>query len=389
MPDVVVVGGGLLGSSVAYELVRAGVDVVLVDRDDRGQATFAGAGILSPGSSRWGDEADARFAHDAGSYYRIVTEMIEEDGGGDTGYGKVGVMVVAGQGDSEEEFARARLEFLRFQHYDFAQPGLKDISADEARVRFPPLGHVEGALVDEEGARVDGKMFRSALQRAAAGRGLSIVHDGVDRLAVSGGRVTGIVLRGRTVACDAVVMATGAWLSQFQDTLGMRDCVAPMRGQICHLGWDAGPTADWAVAVGLRGHYILPRASGQIVVGATREEGSGLTTELTAGGCHEVLGEALRLAPGLSAATISEWRVGLRPVSIDGYPILGGLRSLKRCFLATGHGAGGLLLGPWSAHLVAQEILAERPEPRLARYRAERFATPSAETNMADVTGIT
>lgn len=385
MPDVVVVGGGLLGSSVAYELVRAGVDVVLVDRDDRGQATYAGAGILSPGSSRWGDESHARFAHEAAAYYRTLTEMIEEDGGGDTGYGRVPVMVVAGRGDSRDSFDQARQQFLRFKDQDFAQPGLKDIAAQDARELFPPLGHVEGVLVDEDGARVDGKMLQSALQRAGVGRGLTVVRDGVDRLAVSGDRVTGVVLRGRTLACNAVVLSTGAWLSQFQDTLAIPDCVAPMKGQICHLGWHAGPTANWAVVVGLRGHYILPRASGQIVVGATREKDSGLSTELSAGGCLEVLREALRLAPGLDAATIGEWRVGLRPVSVDGQPVLGGLPTLRGCFLATGHGAGGLLLGPWSAHLVAREILTDKPEPGLARYRPARFALSGSQPERPDL----
>jgi D-amino-acid dehydrogenase len=379
MPDVVVVGGGLLGSTVAYELVRAGLEVTLVERADRGQATFAGAGILSPASSRWHDEGDARFAYDAGSYYRTLIPQIEEDGGGETGYGKVAVMVVAGEGDFARGFEQARNEFLRFHDRTFAQPPLQELTAAAAKERFPALGHVEGALVDEDGARVDGNELRSALQRAATGRGLKVVHDGVDRLTVSGGRVSGVALRDRTLETDVVVLAAGAWTSQFQDAIGMRGCVAPMRGQICHLGWDAGPTANWAVVVGLRGHYILPRASGRVVVGATREKGSGLTTELTAGGCQEVLGEALRLAPGLAGARILEWRVGLRPVSVDGHPILGESPILRGCYLATGHGAGGLLLGPWSAHLVAQEIISGAPDPALEPYRSTRFPISASQ----------
>jgi D-amino-acid dehydrogenase len=378
MPDVVVVGGGLLGSCVAYELIRHGLDVTLVERDDRGQATHAGAGILSPASSRYGNESDARFAYNAGDYYRALIPQIQEDGGGDTGYGQVAVMVVAGEGDSREGFDQARQEFLRFQDRDFAKPALQDLTAEEAKQHFPALGRVEGALIDANGARVDGKEFRSALHRAAIGRGLDVIYDGVDRVTISAGRVTGVVVRGRSLSCNSVVLAAGAWTSQIQESLGMQECVAPMRGQICHLGWNAGPTAGWAVVVGMRGHYILPRASGRVVVGATREKDSGLTTELTAGGCHEVLGEALRVAPGLAGASVLEWRVGLRPVSADGHPVLGQSPGLKGCFLATGHGAGGLLLGPWSAHLVAKELLAGKPEPELARYRPDRFAQAGA-----------
>jgi D-amino-acid dehydrogenase len=381
MPDVIVVGGGLVGSTAAYELVRAGLNVTLVDRDDRGQATFAGAGILSPGTGRRHDEYGSRFAHDASDYYATLLPQIEEDGGGDTGYGKVPVMVVAGEGDSSADFAHAREEILRFQGDHLAKSPMKDLTAQEAKSLFPALGHVEGALLDEDGARVDGNEFRGAIRRAATGRGLKVVNDGVDRLSINQGRVNGVVLRGTTLPCDVVVLATGAWTSQFQDSLGLQECIVPMKGQICHLGWNSGPTANWSVVVGLRDHYILPRSSGRVVVGATREKDSGLTTELTAGGCQEVLGEAVRLAPGLRAATIREWRVGLRPVSIDGHPILGESPALKGCFLATGHGAGGLLLGPWSAHLVAKEILEAEEEPRLGQYRPTRFATLSGGHN--------
>lgn len=374
VPDVVVVGGGLLGSCVAYELVRSGRQVALVDRRDRGQATYAGAGILSPASSRWENETDAQFAYDAASYYETLVAHVEADGGGDTGYSAAEVMVIAGDGDDLVQFEDAKRAYSRFPDSRGVHPAMREISPQEATARFPLLGQVNGALLAERAARVDGSLLEAALLRAAVSRGLDVTHDGADSLVSTGGRVTGVSVRGEVTSCDSVVLATGAWSSQLLTGAGLRNCVRPMRGQICHLEWEGSVTHQWAVAVGLRGHYILPRSSGRVVVGATREADSGLDPDLTADGCYEVLHEALRLAPRLGAAHVAEWRIGLRPMSDDGRPILGPAPGLSGCYLATGHGAGGLLLGPWSAHLVVSQMGGDAVPVIGGPYGAARFA---------------
>ena len=117
---------------------------------------------------------------------------------------------------------------------------------------------------------------------------------------------------------------------------------------------------------GLRGHYILPWPSGRVVCGATRETGSGLDPSLTLAGCEEVLREAHRLAPGLAQARIVEWRVGLRPLSTRGRPMVGALPGVEHVHVATGHGASGLLLGPYCGLLLAESLATGRPPAELA-----------------------
>ncbi len=380
MPDVIVVGGGLLGSCVGYDLARAGADVLLVDRQDLGYATWAGAGILSPETSIWGDDHDHDFSLHAAAYYERLIANLEEDGGGDGGYGHCQVMVVAGARGDDEAFASHREILLRRGKTASGSPSIAEITAAEAKKRFPALGEISAALLTTSGARVNGAELRSGVQRAALGRGLTVVRDSVDELLIDGDRVTGVSVRGRQLNSDQVVLATGAWTAPLLPHLARGAAVAPMRGQISHLQYSQGPTSSWPAVVGLRGHYILPWPSGRVVAGATREAGSGIVTDLTVGGVAEVLREVTRLAPGLASAAILEWRVGLRPVSADGRPLLGALSGLGGCYLATGHGAGGLLLGPYSAQLVADAILGAGAADEMQRYSPDRFATsPSAQ----------
>ena len=111
-----------------------------------------------------------------------------------------------------------------------------------------------------------------------------------------------------------------------------------------------------------------------MVVGATRETGSGFQPHTSAAGVHEVLGEALRVAPGLAAAELREIRVGLRPASADGLPVLGGVPGVRGVYLATGHGPTGLQLGPYSGKLVAELMLGRAIATDIAAFDVSRFA---------------
>jgi D-amino-acid dehydrogenase len=152
--------------------------------------------------------------------------------------------------------------------------------------------------------------------------------------------------------------------------------VAPQRGQITHLGVGADQdTAAWPVVSPLdSGHYLLAFPGARVVVGATRETGSGFDHRLTAAGQLEVLEQALAVAPGLRDATLLETRVGFRPATPDGLPMLGPLPGHPRVIMATGFGATGLTVAPFAGALVADIVLGHTPRLDLHPYRPARFS---------------
>jgi D-amino-acid dehydrogenase len=135
-------------------------------------------------------------------------------------------------------------------------------------------------------------------------------------------------------------------------------------------------TTAWTIVIGFRDHYMVPWPEGRVAVGATRETGSGFDPRPTAAGVREVLAEALRVAPGLADAEILEIRVGLRPLSTDGLPVLGAVPGIEGVYLATGHGPTGLQLGPYSGKVLAALMLGRGLDVDLAPFRPGRFQGP-------------
>jgi len=374
--DAAVVGGGLLGSATAYHLVRAGARTLLVDRADAGRATDAGAGILSPETNSRDPEAWFRLAVEAADYYPALVDLLRADGAGDTGYAPCGKLVVAVGEDEVEAFERARRIILDRQRRRGAPKpeDLHEISAAEAKALFPPLAHVRGAIYSRGAARVDGRLLNRALLDAAAGRGLVVRRGSVDRLLIDHDTARGVEIGGDRIAAGVVAIAGGAWSGDFGRQLGVRIPVAPQRGQIVHLDLHGVDTSRWPMVSAFHHHYLVAWPDSRVVAGATRETGSGFAPHTTLAGVHEALGEALRVAPGLAGASVREIRVGLRPLTADGLPVIGAVPSVRGAFLVTGHGPTGLTLGPYSAKVVAACMLGAPPETDLRPFSVERFA---------------
>jgi D-amino-acid dehydrogenase len=344
--EVAVVGGGLVGTAAAYELGARGVRTVLYDRADAGRATDAGAGILSPETTKRDDPNWVALVRAAGAHYEQLLPKL----GGDTGYDRCGIL----------QLATRETDVSAWQWVADRAPGATEISAEEARSMVPVLGDVVRALHHPAAARVDGRLMCAALRRAAvADYGVEVREESVDDL--------------RALPADAVVIAGGAWTGKVARQLDVKLPVGPLRGQIIHLGVDGHDTGGWPIVQPVYGYYMVPWADARVAVGATVED-AGFAADVTAGGVHDVLRETLRVLPGLASATMREVRVGLRPVSIDDTPILGALPGVPDVYVATGHGANGLLLGPVSGALVADLICGNAPALDLAPFGAERFS---------------
>jgi D-amino-acid dehydrogenase len=373
--DAVVIGGGVVGASTAYHLVRAGVKTLLVDRRDAGRASDAGAGILSTAANTDDPDPIERFEARAAAYYPVLVEHLRGDGIGDTGYRVCGSLTVA---IDDDEFAHLQQIRTGLRRWRAAKDdGFAEVGPDEAKALFPPLAEVNAAIHCSRGARVDGRLLAAALLRAAGQRGLEVHHAAVDELIVDRGAVAGIRSAGERIACGHAVIAAGAWSKELARRLDIDIPVEPQRGQIVHLGLPGVDTSAWPIVLAFRGHYMVPWDDSRVVVGATRETGSGFAPHTTAAGIIQVLTEALRVAPGLADAEIREIRVGLRPASRDGLPILGPVPGIANLLLATGHGSIGLHLGPYSGKLVADMIARGEAEAEIAPFSLARFTRPS------------
>lgn len=373
--DAVVIGGGVVGTSTAYHLVRGGARTLLVDRADAGRATFAGAGILSPETNSRDPEAWFNLAVEAANYYATLIPQLQTEQEHDTGYAQCGAHVVAVSEDEVEPYEEARQRILaRRERWGLPLPDeLHVITSDEARSLFPALAPVHGAILNRRAPRVDGNQLNRALLTAAEGHGLSVRQAGADRLILEQGVVTGVVVGGETISAGVTAIAGGAWSEAFGEQLGVQIPVQPQRGQIIHLGLADTETATWPITTAFHGHYLVPWPDNRVVAGATRETGSGFRPHSTASGVHEVLGEAMRVAPGLAPAEVLETRIGLRPLTADTMPVLGDLPGWTGVYLATGHGPTGLTLGPLSGKLIAEMMLGGQPSKDISAFHVSRF----------------
>ncbi|WP_363467125.1 NAD(P)/FAD-dependent oxidoreductase [Halogeometricum borinquense] len=373
--EAVVVGGGIVGSSVAYHLAREGVETLLVDRTDDGRATDAGAGILSPGTTSRDNEPWVEFAVEAVAYYDELVPVLEREQDGPHGYAKRGVLSVA-MDDEEASVCDETLERVRERQERFGTPDpgtVEELDADEAQAKFPPLAETERAFFSADAARVNGRTFEGALRRAGRTHGLSEREASVETLLVDDGVVEGVELAsGDRIEAESVIIAGGAWSQSFGSQLGVEIPVEPQRGQIVHLDVDAD-TDGWPIVSPFRGHYMVPWDDGRVAAGATRETGSGYAPHTTIEGLTEVFEQVLRVAPGLADATLRTARVGLRPLSPDGLPVLGSAPDVSGVYLCTGHGPTGLQLGPYSGKLIAGTVRGETPETDLEPFAVSRF----------------
>jgi D-amino-acid dehydrogenase len=367
---VVVVGAGIVGASAAFHLARGDVGVDLIDSNVPGRATLAGAGIICPWLSQ---SRDPRYEALAFAAVRDYPELVARlAAAGETGvdYALVGGLVVAPARDRLEAVARRLQSYLDRGVTEVGKVRLLD--AGVPQMLFPYLDPALAGLYLSGAIRVSGESVRTALVNAAVNAGAR-QWSGTATLERSGRTGVGVRVQGEFLRADVVVVAAGAWSAELCRPLAVQLEVEPQRGQILHLKVEDPSTATWPLIVPvLSDYYLLGFGEGRVVVGATRESGSGFDFRITAGGVAEVLQEGLRIAPGLKTATLAEIRVGFRPMTRDGLPLLGRPRSVPGLVVATGLGRYGLTVGPFVGRLAAQLAVEKTPDLDVACFEPER-----------------
>ncbi|MGH8991351.1 MAG: glycine oxidase ThiO [Acidimicrobiia bacterium] len=377
-PDVVIVGGGVIGLAVAWRAARAGLAVTLADDDPAGGASHAAAGMLCPVTeAHYGEEALLALNLASARAWPWFAAELEEASGLGVGYRAEGTLAVA----FDDDDLRA-LDDLHRYHVELGLGGER-LRARECRELEPRLSpRVRGGILVAGDHQVDTRAVTAALLAATSRAGVSLHRERVAELTVAGGRATGVRLAGgEPVAAGAVVLAAGCWSAALPGLPAeAAPPVRPVKGQILRLRGPADPPLLGHSLRGLRqgrSVYLVPRADGRIVVGATAEE-KGFDTTVTAGGVRELLEDANELVPALAELELVEAIARLRPGTPDNAPIIGP-SPLPGLVVATGHYRNGVLLAPVTAGAVA-ELLATGVAPDVvAPFSPLRFVDPGAQ----------
>ncbi|HEX6924754.1 MAG TPA: glycine oxidase ThiO [Longimicrobiaceae bacterium] len=365
MHDVVVIGGGLIGSAVARELALNGLRVLLFERGrPERTASWAAAGMLSPLAESEDAGGFLDFLRASRKLYPSFTRSIEEATGLPTGYRSEGTFLVA-LNESDEAALRQRFAWQRA-----ADLPVEWLTGDETRQFEPAIsGEARAALRFDEDHQVDNRLLLEALRVAAGHAGVDRRIEEVAGIVRQGERVSGVQLRsGERVEAGWVVVAAGVWCSRLEG-LPRPLPLRPVHGQL--LALHPGRPLIRHVLDSPR-IYLVPRADGRVIVGATVEE-IGFEQRVTAAGIHTLLGAALELIPELEHARFGESWSGLRPGTPDHLPILGADPDLPNLVYATGHYRNGVLLTPITAEVVADLVMDRPSRLPLAAYAPDRF----------------
>src|SRR5262249_14560144 len=364
--DVIVVGAGIVGCAVAWELARRGASVEIIDeRPIAMGATQASAGVLAPYiEAREGSPLLNLTVRSLALYDDFVARACAESGV-PVLYRRTGTIDVAAS-ETDLQSLRARADLLE-------RRGVRALRLDALAVRGeePHLGDgVAGGLLIETHGFVAAAELTRALATAARRRGAQLIEPSrVRRIAVSGGDVVVETDRG-SLSGNAVVIAAGSWSGEIAiDGVSGRVPVRPVRGQLLTLGWTGTPVrrVTWSSRC-----YLVPWDDGTLLVGATVEE-AGFDERATVAGVRDLLDAASELMPHAWSAGFKGARGGLRPATSDDLPVIGASRIAANVMYATGHYRNGVLLAPLTAALVADAMLDGRVDPMLAAVSPGRF----------------
>lgn len=368
--EVVVIGGGVIGLTVARALVQRGVrDVHLVERSSLGaEASFAAGGMLAPQTEANGRDDFFELACQSRDLYSNFAAALREETGIDVELDTTGTLYLALTEDDLKEIRK------RYEWQIQAGLAVEKLTASAARELEPRVAEtVLGALRFPQDIQVENRRLLNALVNSVDKLGVRIYTDTnadsllTERDGIKGGRITGVQTSRGFVSCRSVVVAAGTWSSAIQHA--KTPPIEPVRGQM--ICFDAKPQLTRHVIFSPRG-YLVPRQDGRLLAGSTSEN-AGFTKQVTAGGISSILANAHEISPAVSHLPIVDTWSGLRPRAPDGLPVLGPCDEIDGLFYATGHYRNGILLAPVTGELIAEAVVAGHVSSLLAAFSPNRF----------------
>ena len=364
--DVVIVGGGVIGLSIARALARRGVsDVMLIERGQPGaEASWAAGGILAPQVES--DRADDFFnlAAAGRDLYPAFAESLKDETGIDVELDLTGTLCL---GFNEKDEAELR---SRFDWQSKAGLSVEWLIGDEARRQEPSISQqVRCALRLPNDYQIENRRLIEALVKANEKLGVRLITDcQVSELLIENEKVRGVETSNGFVFARVVVLAAGAWTSQINSSLALPQ-LEPVRGQM--LCYETRPRIARHVIYSSRG-YLVPRRDGRLLAGSTTEW-VGFDKRVTDEGVRAIKSMAIEIAPALAQLTPVDSWAGFRPRATDDLPVLGPCEEIADLFYATGHYRNGILLAPITAQLTAAAIVDGATSPMPAAFSPDRF----------------
>jgi len=368
--DVIIVGGGVIGCSIAWRLAQAGLKVTVFERGRVGcEASRAAAGMLSPQGESQTPGPFFDLCLRGRAMYRSFAEELNDASGIDVEYKDEGTLFVVLQGEDDQEKTR----WATWQKE--AGLPLEHVSADDLRKIEPAVTEsATRAIFLAQEHQVENRHLMDALEVAMNRAGVELIEGSeVTAIATDHGKATGVMFAGRRLDADVVVVAAGTWASPLLEPLGLNVKVIPARGQMIAVSGRRRPLSRVLHSSKI---YLVPRRDGRILIGATVEY-AGFLKAVTVGAMKHLLSAAVELAPSLRGFEIVETWCGLRPDTLDHLPIMGP-SGVNNLLLATGHFRNGILLAPITAGLVSDVIVTGRVSPDLEPFSANRFAAENA-----------
>jgi glycine oxidase len=351
-PDVAVVGAGPVGLAIAWRCAARGLRVVVHDPAPGSGASHVAAGMLSPvAEAYFGEHELTGLLADSAARWPGFAAELAQAAGADIGYRTEGTLVV---GLTADDLAEARRLWAYQQGLGLPVTPLRPAQLREREPALTP--RLRGGALAPADHQVDPRRLVAALRIAAERAGATLVPGAVDRLA--------------DLAAGVTVVAAGCGAAALT---GLP--VRPVKGQILRLRAPGGVAPGFRHVI--RGYadgesvYLVPRDSGEVVVGATVEERS--DTEVTAGAVLRLLRAAVDLLPELAEYDLAEATAGLRPGTPDNAPIIGVLPGRPGVLAATGHHRHGIVLTPVTADLITELIVTGEADPLLAPFTPDRF----------------
>jgi len=360
-----VIGGGVVGLSVAWRLARHGVRVALLERGLCGQeSSWAAAGILAPGNPNFRGPMSELHLRSLDMYPAFIAEL-QEITGIDVEYERCGRIELCST-DQRYRMGLSEVRAAAQRQTPEGQPVLEMLTLDQAKQREPNIGcDAFGALLCRVSARLRNTRLLKALKKACELARVAIMEGcRVSGLLIEGERVRGVIGEDGSWACDRVVVCAGAWSSQLHPRLEETGRVFPSKGQAVLLHMEDPPVTT----VVKRDHcYLVARRDGHIFLGSSDEPEAGFNKRSTATAMDGLMSAALEMVPAAGEASVVGMWAGLRPRTDDNRPMIGPVPGLDGVIAAYGHYKTGLIFAPLTPRIVCELIVEGRTDYDLSR----------------------